>query len=258
MQTAQRGKGQSILSFLHSAMRQLRAVVCAASFPGAKSDQSLAGKLRTQHRKASSIRKARASPARESSTRDFALLIFSRSVREQSPEAKLRPHSLSPASSVELVQKSLQPLACIPKSSNVLGVCLPIQEQRYAADTVLIRFKVPGKPAALPQIKAFRQIGGEGETSAEDKEAEAEAEAERLEALREAEERRKDKHRKMEEERERMRQGIRDKYGIKKKEEIKPEPEEDMGPAGLNRRKKTPEEIAAENEAAEQDELTSK
>lgn len=48
------------------------------------------------------------------------------------------------------------------------------------------------------------------------------------------------------------------KYGIKKKEEIKPEPEEDMGPAGLNRRKKTPEEIAAENEAAEQDELTSK
>ena len=30
-----------------------------------------------------------------------------------------------------------------------------------------------------------------------------------------------------------------------------------MGPAGLNRRKKTPEEIAAENEAAEQDELTS-
>lgn len=55
------------------------------------------------------------------------------------------------------------------------------------------------------------QIGGEGETSAEDKEAEAEAEAERLEALREAEERRKEKHRKMEEERERMRQGIRDK-----------------------------------------------
>src|SRR5205823_6414360 len=33
---------------------------------------------------------------------------------------------------------------------------------------------------------------------------------------------------------------------------------EDMGPAGLNRRKKTPEEIAAENEAAEQDDLTSK
>jgi len=107
------------------------------------------------------------------------------------------------------------------------------------------------------QLSAVKgQVGGEGETSAEDKEAEAEAEAERLEALREAEDRRKDKHRKMEEERERMRQGIRDKYGIKKKEEIKPEPEEDMGPAGLNRRKKTPEEIAAENEAAEQDELT--
>lgn len=108
------------------------------------------------------------------------------------------------------------------------------------------------------QLNAVKgQVGGEGETSTEDKEAEAEAEAERLEALREAEERRKDKHRKMEEEREKMRQGVRDKYGIKKKEEIKPEAEpEDMGPAGLNRRKKTPEEIAAENEAAEQDDLT--
>lgn len=66
-------------------------------------------------------------------------------------------------------------------------------------------------PAKLHARIISGQIGGEGETSAEDKEAEAEAEAERLEALREAEERRKDKHRKMEEERERMRQGIRDK-----------------------------------------------
>jgi len=109
------------------------------------------------------------------------------------------------------------------------------------------------------QLDAVKgQVGGEGETSTEDKEAEAEAEAERLDALREAEDRRKDKHRKMEEEREKMRQGVRDKYGIKKKEEIKmeAEPEMDMGPAGLNRRKKTPEEIAAENEAAEQDDLT--
>lgn len=109
------------------------------------------------------------------------------------------------------------------------------------------------------QLNAVKgQVGGEGETSAEDKEAEAEAEAERLEALKEAEELRKAKHRKMEEEREKMRQGVRDKYGIKKKEELKPEAAEpeDMGPAGLNRKKLTPEEIAAQNEAAEQDDLT--
>jgi len=36
----------------------------------------------------------------------------------------------------------------------------------------------------------------------------------------EAEEARKDKHRKMEEQREGMRQGIRDKYGLKKKEVV--------------------------------------
>ncbi|KAG0423780.1 hypothetical protein HPB47_000459, partial [Ixodes persulcatus] len=99
------------------------------------------------------------------------------------------------------------------------------------------------------------QIGGDGETS-EDKEAEAEAEQERLEALREAEERRKEKHRRMEEEREKMRQQIRDKYGIKKKEEEKPAEVDDFAAGSLNRRKKTPEEIAAENEAAEQDDLT--
>lgn len=38
----------------------------------------------------------------------------------------------------------------------------------------------------------------------------------------EQEERRKEKHRKMEVEREKMRQGIRDKYAIKKKEEGAP------------------------------------
>lgn len=60
----------------------------------------------------------------------------------------------------------------------------------------------------------------------------------------------------MEEEREKMRQQIRDKYGIKKKEEEKPAEVDDFAAGGLNRRKKTPEEIAAENEAAEQDDLT--
>ncbi|KAG8194900.1 hypothetical protein JTE90_029191 [Oedothorax gibbosus] len=91
------------------------------------------------------------------------------------------------------------------------------------------------------------QMGGGGEAEApEDREAAAELEQERLEALREAEERRKEKHKKMEEEREKMRQTIRDKYGIKKKEE---EEEEEPLPEGsnLNRKKKTPAEIEAED-----------
>ena len=67
-----------------------------------------------------------------------------------------------------------------------------------------------------------------------------------------------------EEEREKMRQGVRDKYGIKKKEEKEEEARKQKellmgGPAtadsSLNRQKKTPEEIAAE---ANQDEFTSK
>lgn len=87
-------------------------------------------------------------------------------------------------------------------------------------------------------------------------------ERQRLEALKEAEDKRNEKHRKMEEEREKMRQGFRDKYGIKKKEEKEEEArkaqEALMGPPttgeGLNRQKKTQEELAAE---ANQDEFTS-
>ncbi|XP_063875205.1 complexin-like isoform X3 [Scylla paramamosain] len=84
---------------------------------------------------------------------------------------------------------------------------------------------------------------------------EEEAERERLEAIREAEERRKEKHRKLEEEREGMRQGIRDKYNIKKKEEVMPE-EPQMPDNPLMRKKKTPEELAAEAEAEDQDDFT--
>ncbi|CAG2164853.1 unnamed protein product [Oppiella nova] len=110
--------------------------------------------------------------------------------------------------------------------------------------------------------------GGEGPTP-EEKEKLQQLEQERLDALREAEERRQEKHRKMEEEREGMRQGIRDKvrtgthgYGIKKREEkeaeLKKQQEERMGLAagGINRSKKTPEEIAAEQAAADQDDFT--
>ncbi|XP_014254128.1 complexin-like isoform X2 [Cimex lectularius] len=97
-------------------------------------------------------------------------------------------------------------------------------------------------------------VGGDND-DADDKEKEEEAERERQEAIREAEERRKEKHRKMEEEREKMRQEIRDKYNIKKKEEvIEQPPEEPANP--LMRKKKTPEELAREAEAEEQDEFT--
>ncbi|XP_053205243.1 complexin-like [Panonychus citri] len=112
------------------------------------------------------------------------------------------------------------------------------------------------------QLSAVKDIGGGGD-SAEEKEKLEELERERLEALREAEERRREKHRKMEEEREKMRQGVRGKYGIKKKEEKEEEMRKQQEAlmvgstdGGLNRAKKTPEEIAAEAAAAEQDEFT--
>ncbi|CAL8334011.1 unnamed protein product [Lota lota] len=56
-----------------------------------------------------------------------------------------------------------------------------------------------------------------GEEKEEDPDADKKEE-ERQEALRQQEEERKDKYAKMEAERENMRQGIRDKYGIKKRE----------------------------------------
>ncbi|XP_034937234.1 complexin isoform X1 [Chelonus insularis] len=96
-------------------------------------------------------------------------------------------------------------------------------------------------------------VGGEGGDD-DDKEKEEEAERERQEAIREAEERRKEKHRKMEEEREKMRQEIRDKYNIKKREEVQELTQEEPNP--LMRKKKTPEELAAEAEAEEQDDFT--
>lgn len=72
---------------------------------------------------------------------------------------------------------------------------------------------------------------------------EEEEDPEIAEAKREAEEKRNEKYRKIEEERETMRQSIRDKYGIQKKEV----PKEDPGLEGrLGRKKKTPEELAAE------------
>ncbi|XP_018316301.1 complexin isoform X3 [Mycetomoellerius zeteki] len=58
----------------------------------------------------------------------------------------------------------------------------------------------------------------------------------------------------MEEEREKMRQEIRDKYNIKKREEVQEMPQEEPNP--LMRKKKTPEELAAEAEAEDEDDFT--
>ncbi|KAJ8247420.1 hypothetical protein GJAV_G00246180 [Gymnothorax javanicus] len=65
-----------------------------------------------------------------------------------------------------------------------------------------------------------KMLGGEED---KDPEAEKEKEEERQEALRQQEEERKAKYAKMEAERETIRQGIRDKYGIKKREEAEAE-----------------------------------
>jgi len=89
-------------------------------------------------------------------------------------------------------------------------------------------------------------LSGALEDKEEKKDGPEEEDPEIAEARREAEEKRNEKYRKMEEERETMRQGIRDKYGIKKKEAP---PVEDPALEGrLGRKKKTPEELEAEGE----------
>ncbi|CAJ0564292.1 unnamed protein product, partial [Mesorhabditis spiculigera] len=85
---------------------------------------------------------------------------------------------------------------------------------------------------------------GEGEKTAEGEDPEVVA------ARLEQEERRKEKHRKMEQEREKMRQGIREKYNIKKKDEDGGMGGFDMADGRIGAaRKKTPEELAAEMHA---------
>ncbi|XP_026875718.1 complexin 2, like [Electrophorus electricus] len=73
-----------------------------------------------------------------------------------------------------------------------------------------------------------KMLGGEED---KDPEAEKEKEEERQEALRQQEEERKAKYAKMEAEREVLRQGIRDKYGLKKKEEAEAEAQAAMDAA---------------------------
>jgi len=121
--------------------------------------------------------------------------------------------------------------------------------------TPLVMAAFVAKQMVGSKLSAVKGLGGDQEGGG-DKDADDAAEQERLEVLREAEERRKEKHRKMEEEREKMRQGIRDKYGIKKREEKEAEQNQQFESSSLNRKKKTPEELAKEAEAEDEDEFT--
>ncbi|XP_025093843.1 complexin-like isoform X2 [Pomacea canaliculata] len=98
------------------------------------------------------------------------------------------------------------------------------------------------------QLKSVKGALGDKEDGGEKASEEGE-DPEVAEARREMEEKRKEKHRKMEVEREEMRQQIRDKYGLKKKE-IVAEPEAE---GRVGRRKKTPAELAAENNPNDSD-----
>jgi len=98
------------------------------------------------------------------------------------------------------------------------------------------------------------KLTGEGD-GAKTGAAAPEEDPEVVEARLEAEERRKEKHQQMEKEREKMRQGIREKYNIQKKED----PPEPYFPPAEGRigssKKKTPEELAREMNAEEDDSL---
>ncbi|CAH1783713.1 unnamed protein product [Owenia fusiformis] len=107
------------------------------------------------------------------------------------------------------------------------------------------------------QLKSVKgAIGGDDKKDDDGGEGDGVEDPEIAEARREAEERRKEKHRKMEEERETMRQEIRDKYGLKKKDPNNPFglPEESAA-GSVGRKKKTPAELAAEAELAEEESI---
>jgi len=77
-----------------------------------------------------------------------------------------------------------------------------------------------------------------------------------VEARLEAEERRKEKHRKQETEREKMRQGIREKYNIQKKDDQQSTLIEPDAPGRIgSSKKKSPEELAKEMNTDDDDSL---
>ncbi|XP_041369054.1 complexin-like isoform X2 [Gigantopelta aegis] len=105
------------------------------------------------------------------------------------------------------------------------------------------------------QLKSVKgALGDKDEGESKDAEETGE-DPEIVEARREAEEKRKEKHRIQEAEREELRQSIRDKYGLKKKD---PVVEEQLMTEGrIGRKKKSPAELAAENnEEEDEDEFS--
>ncbi|PAA45932.1 hypothetical protein BOX15_Mlig002309g1 [Macrostomum lignano] len=105
------------------------------------------------------------------------------------------------------------------------------------------------------QMDSVKKMGGE-EANPEDTEKQAEEAAAIAEALAEEKRKRDEKHQKMEAEREELRQGIRDKYNIQKKEEEFNFGEMDDG-KGVGRKRKTPEELAAERDLEEKEDFAS-
>ncbi|XP_055333844.1 complexin-like [Paramacrobiotus metropolitanus] len=102
-----------------------------------------------------------------------------------------------------------------------------------------------------------KKLTGEGDgEKKEEGGATAEEEAELMKMREEAEFARKEKHRKMEEQREGMRQGIRDKYGIKKKEIIvEPEPAAMPGMEGRLNKPKADQALLAQQAAMADEDL---
>uniref|UniRef100_A0A1I8JNU5 MFAP1 domain-containing protein n=1 Tax=Macrostomum lignano TaxID=282301 RepID=A0A1I8JNU5_9PLAT len=140
------------------------------------------------------------------------------------------------------------------------------------------------------QIDLTGAMGNSEQMSPEEAEKLAERQAEIAEALAEEKRKRDEKHRKMESEREEMRQGIRtrgfgtrwaereemrqgfgtseaereemrqgirDKYNIQKKEEFNPMPDGEDVAGRLGRKRKTPEELAAERDLEDQEDFAS-
>jgi len=92
------------------------------------------------------------------------------------------------------------------------------------------------------QLNSVKELAGDKKDEKEDDgDTLSPDDPEVLEARREEEERRRNKYAKMEAEREKVRQGIRDKYNIKKQEESLPKlPDLDNS---LNRQKKSPAQL---------------
>ncbi|XP_067937691.1 complexin-like isoform X1 [Watersipora subatra] len=107
------------------------------------------------------------------------------------------------------------------------------------------------------QINAVKGAVGGGDDKKDDDDKKTNEDGEDLEvaeARREEEERRREKHRKAEEEREEIRAQIRKKYNIKKREDF-PMMEDPNRQGQIGRKRKTPEELAAEarGESIEED-----